>query len=309
MEPVQLRRPRPVGHARAARRRSSRLDSTSAADIPIDRGMLAALDAIVAAYRARSSPTCRRCRAASWDISATTWSARSSTCPTRRRRSRAARRGDEHHRFAGGVRPLAPAGVPHRERPGARHRHRRLDARTTPPSSGCSRPSPSCSHRLPYAPVEPPPLDEELPEVHSSMSGGMYQQAVEVAKEHILAGDIFQVVLGPALRPRPQADPFDVYRVLRQVNPSPVHVLPAPPRLTIVGSSPEPMVQVLGRKVCQPADRRHPPPWPHRRARPPDGRRAEGASEGASPSTSCSSTSPATTSVGWPSSARCTSTS
>jgi anthranilate synthase component I len=45
--------------------------------------------------------------------------------------------------------------------------------------------------------------------------------AVEVAKEHILAGDIFQVVLSQRFDFDLDADPFDVYRVLRQVNPSP----------------------------------------------------------------------------------------
>ena len=45
------------------------------------------------------------------------------------------------------------------------------------------------------------------------------------------------------------ADPFDFYRVLRQVNPSPYMYFLRHPDITIVGSSPEPMVQVLGRKV------------------------------------------------------------
>ena len=45
------------------------------------------------------------------------------------------------------------------------------------------------------------------------------------------------------------ADPFDVYRVLRQVNPSPYMYFLRHDEITIVGSSPEPMVQVLGRKV------------------------------------------------------------
>ena len=49
----------------------------------------------------------------------------------------------------------------------------------------------------------------------------MYQQAVEVAKEHIVAGDIFQVVLAQRYDIDLEADPFDFYRVLRQVNPSP----------------------------------------------------------------------------------------
>jgi anthranilate synthase component 1 len=46
-----------------------------------------------------------------------------------------------------------------------------------------------------------------------------------------------------------QADPFDVYRVLRQVNPSPYMYFVRHPEVTIVGSSPEPMVQLLGGRV------------------------------------------------------------
>ena len=45
--------------------------------------------------------------------------------------------------------------------------------------------------------------------------------AVEAAREHILAGDIFQVVLAQRFDVELEAEPFDVYRVLRQVNPSP----------------------------------------------------------------------------------------
>ena len=74
---------------------------------------------------------------------------------------------------------------------------------------------------LPYLPVEPPSPDDVLPEVKSSMPDGLYQQAVEVAKEHIVAGDIFQVVLAQRYDLQLDAEPFDVYRVLRQVNPSP----------------------------------------------------------------------------------------
>jgi anthranilate synthase component 1 len=97
--------------------------------------------------------------------------------------------------------------------------------------------------------VEPPERGEVPPEVRSTMAGGMYQQAVEVAKEHILAGDIFQVVLAQRYDIDLQADPFDFYRVLRQVNPSPYMYFLRHPDITIAGSSPEPMVQVLGRTV------------------------------------------------------------
>jgi anthranilate synthase component 1 len=102
---------------------------------------------------------------------------------------------------------------------------------------------------LPTPPVEPPDAGEAPPVVRSTMADGMYQRAVEVAKEHILAGDIFQVVLAQRYDIDLQADPFDFYRVLRQVNPSPYMYFLRHPDITIAGSSPEPMVQVLGRKV------------------------------------------------------------
>jgi anthranilate synthase component 1 len=102
---------------------------------------------------------------------------------------------------------------------------------------------------LPYTPVEPPSADDDLPALVSTMPGGLYQQAVEVAKDYVVAGDVFQVVLAQRYDLALGADPFDVYRVLRQVNPSPYMYFVRHPELTIVGSSPEPMVQLLDRKV------------------------------------------------------------
>lgn len=102
---------------------------------------------------------------------------------------------------------------------------------------------------LAYTPVEPPRRDDILPEVASSMGSGRYQQAVRTAKEFIRAGDIFQVVLSQRYELQIEADPFDMYRVLRQVNPSPYMYFLRHPEVTIVGSSPEPMVQVLGGRV------------------------------------------------------------
>jgi anthranilate synthase component I len=69
--------------------------------------------------------------------------------------------------------------------------------------------------------VEPPGPDDPLPDVRSTMGTDLFARAVEVAREHILAGDIFQVVLSQRYDFDLDADPFDVYRVLRQVNPSP----------------------------------------------------------------------------------------
>jgi anthranilate synthase component 1 len=48
-----------------------------------------------------------------------------------------------------------------------------------------------------------------------------YKAKIIAAKEHILAGDIFQIVLSQRFERRTFADPFEVYRALRVVNPSP----------------------------------------------------------------------------------------
>jgi len=97
--------------------------------------------------------------------------------------------------------------------------------------------------------VDPPDPGDPLPEVRSSMGLHLYSEAVEVAREYILAGDIFQVVLSQRFDLDLDADPFDVYRVLRQVNPSPYMYFFRHPTVTLVGSSPEPMVQLLDGKV------------------------------------------------------------
>jgi anthranilate synthase component 1 len=105
-------------------------------------------------------------------------------------------------------------------------------------------------------PVVPPPAsDDPLPAVTSSMGRRAYCDAVDVAKEHILAGDAFQIVLSQRfdLEGGLDADPFDVYRVLRQINPSPYMYFLRHPDVTVVGSSPEPMVQLLdGRVISRP---------------------------------------------------------
>jgi len=85
------------------------------------------------------------------------------------------------------------------------------------------------------------------------MPPAAYRAAVEAAREHILAGDIFQVVLAQRFDLEGSYDPFDVYRVLRQVNPSPYMYYVRHPEATLVGSSPEPMVQLLhGRVISRP---------------------------------------------------------
>jgi anthranilate synthase component 1 len=97
--------------------------------------------------------------------------------------------------------------------------------------------------------VDPPDGDDELPEVRRLVSPSSWAAAVEVAKEHILAGDIFQVVLSQRFDLALDADPYHLYRVLRQVNPSPYMYFVRHADLTLVGSSPEPLVQLLDGKV------------------------------------------------------------
>jgi len=107
---------------------------------------------------------------------------------------------------------------------------------------------------LPYTPALPPP-DEltELPDVVTNQNEAQWTEAVNAAKEHILDGDIFQVVLAQRFDLVEPVDPFAVYRVLRLVNPSPYMYFLRHPEATIVGSSPEPMVQVLdGRVISRP---------------------------------------------------------
>jgi anthranilate synthase component 1 len=72
---------------------------------------------------------------------------------------------------------------------------------------------------------------------------------VAAAKEHIAAGDIFQVVPSQRFSVPTTADPLDVYRVLRVVNPSPYMYFLRLPGVTIAGSSPEVLVTVQGRRA------------------------------------------------------------
>jgi anthranilate synthase component 1 len=97
--------------------------------------------------------------------------------------------------------------------------------------------------------LTPPTEPLEMPEVESSMGPGEYEAAVDAAKEHILAGDIFQVVLSQRFSFDLGADPFDVYRVLRQVNPSPYMYFVRTEHVTLAGSSPEPLVTLRDGRV------------------------------------------------------------
>jgi anthranilate synthase component I len=78
----------------------------------------------------------------------------------------------------------------------------------------------------------------------SNFRPGGYEAAVEKCKEYIRAGDIFQVVLSQRFATETRARPFDIYRTLRVVNPSPFMFYVKAGPLCLVGSSPEIMVRV-----------------------------------------------------------------
>ncbi|WP_130346655.1 anthranilate synthase component I [Herbihabitans rhizosphaerae] len=76
-----------------------------------------------------------------------------------------------------------------------------------------------------------------------------YTAAVETAKEAIRAGEAFQIVVSQRFEMRSEADPLDVYRVLRATNPSPYMYLLRLDGFSIVGSSPEALVTVRDGKA------------------------------------------------------------
>jgi anthranilate synthase component I len=81
-------------------------------------------------------------------------------------------------------------------------------------------------------------------EFTSNVTQQQYEDAVRKCVEYIRAGDIFQVVLSQRLQLEITADPFEIYRTLRVVNPSPYMFFLRTPDVTLVGASPEIMVRV-----------------------------------------------------------------
>lgn len=93
------------------------------------------------------------------------------------------------------------------------------------------------------------PLGEVQIPFRSNFERAAFESAVERCKEYIYAGDIFQVVLSQRLQTETRARPFDIYRTLRVVNPSPFLFYLKSGPLCLVGSSPEIMVRVEGDKA------------------------------------------------------------
>ena len=82
-----------------------------------------------------------------------------------------------------------------------------------------------------------------------SVSKKQFLGTVEKIKEYIMAGDVFQTVPSLRLEMEPGVEPFNVYRALRRVNPSPYMYFLRMGEMTVLGSSPEMLVRVTGRKL------------------------------------------------------------
>ncbi len=91
--------------------------------------------------------------------------------------------------------------------------------------------------------------------LQANMTREQYIEAVRAGKEHIAAGDIFQVVLSQRLSRETTAAPFAIYRALRRLNPSPYMYffdfdgLAGEPDLYLIGASPELHVRLEGRRA------------------------------------------------------------
>ena len=98
--------------------------------------------------------------------------------------------------------------------------------------------------RLASEPTEPPPVEAVPGEVTSNFTEAAYEAIVERAKEYIRAGDVIQVVLAQRFELPLAAPPFNVYRCLRTVNPSPYMFFLTLGDHALAGASPEVMVRV-----------------------------------------------------------------
>ncbi len=98
-----------------------------------------------------------------------------------------------------------------------------------------------------YKPLDPPgvaPLPSCPSEVKSTFSREGFCRAVLACKDYVAAGDIIQAVLSQRLELKTGADPFNVYRALRIINPSPYMFFLRLGDLSLAGSSPEVLVRL-----------------------------------------------------------------
>jgi anthranilate synthase component I len=102
---------------------------------------------------------------------------------------------------------------------------------------------------LPKTYLQPPrPQPGEL-KTNVSVSKSHFLRTVERVKDYIMAGDVFQAVPSLRLEMEPGVPPLNIYRALRRVNPSPYMYFLRMDELTVLGSSPEMLVRVSGRRL------------------------------------------------------------
>ncbi len=98
--------------------------------------------------------------------------------------------------------------------------------------------------RILRGPIPPRPTDVAISPAEASLSEAEFIERVEACKEYIAAGDIYQIVLSVLFRGKTDVAPFEVYRALRLLNPSPYMFYFDFDDLQVVGSSPEALVKL-----------------------------------------------------------------
>jgi anthranilate synthase component 1 len=102
---------------------------------------------------------------------------------------------------------------------------------------------------LPAKYLRPPTPKTGKVKIGISVSKKRFLGTVDKIKEYIMAGDVFQAVPSLRLDLEPGVLPLNIYRALRRVNPSPYMYFLRMEDMTILGSSPEMLVRVTGRKL------------------------------------------------------------
>src|SRR5438477_237019 len=109
--------------------------------------------------------------------------------------------------------------------------------------------------RLDAAPADPSAapagdgVEAAAAEAQANLSREAFERAVARCLDYIVAGDIFQVQLSRRFAVPFIGRPFDLYRAIRDINPSPYMFYVATPDCTLVGASPEMLVRVTGRRI------------------------------------------------------------
>jgi anthranilate synthase component 1 len=102
---------------------------------------------------------------------------------------------------------------------------------------------------LPRKYLRPPKPRGGKLKIKQSVTKRQFLRTVERIKDYIMAGDVFQAVPSLRLETEPGIPPLEIYRALRRVNPSPYMYFLRMGEMTVLGSSPEMLVRVTGRKL------------------------------------------------------------